>query len=219
MKLHTELKGIEPGSAEIKDDLPSRKVVEMTPYPIILIGIAVIWIAFEIWLVVRDRILGKGKPAKDRGTLYFNFVAIVLGLTLAGFLNGKSGYFFPGGRSNLGFWIGIAIMMLGFALRIWAVVTLGASFRTTVETHRDQAVVENGPYRLIRHPSYSGLILMCIGDGVALQNWLSLAIAVILPLVALLYRIHVEEQTLVSSMGSNYQEYQNKTKKLIPWVW
>jgi len=61
--------------------------------------------------------------------------------------------------------------------------------------------------------------LMCIGDGVALQNWLSLAIAVILPLVALLYRIHIEEQTLVSSIGSDYQKYQSKTKRLIPWVW
>jgi len=191
----------------------------MTLYPIILTAVTAIWVAFEIWLVVRDRIRGKGKPAKDRGTLYFNFIAIVLGLTLAGFLNGKSRYFFPGGRSDTGFWIGIAIMVLGFALRIWAVTTLGASFRTTVETHTNQAVVDRGPYRLIRHPSYSGLILMCIGDGVALQNWLSLAIAVILPLVALLYRIHIEEQTLVSSIGSDYQKYQSKTKRLIPWVW
>jgi len=61
--------------------------------------------------------------------------------------------------------------------------------------------------------------MMCIGCGIADQNWLSLAFAVILPLAALLYRIRIEEAALVSSIGSNYVEYQRNTKKLIPWVW
>jgi protein-S-isoprenylcysteine O-methyltransferase Ste14 len=191
----------------------------MGSYPIILAAVTILWIAFEIWLIVRDRVSGKGKPERDRGTLYLNFTAIVLGLTLAGFLNGNARYFFPGGRSSAGFWTGIGIMALGFALRIWAVVTLGASFRTTVETHANQGVIESGPYRRIRHPSYAGLIMMCIGDGVALQNWLSLGIAVILPLLALLYRIHIEEKTLALSLGSSYRSYQSRTKKLVPWIW
>jgi protein-S-isoprenylcysteine O-methyltransferase Ste14 len=141
----------------------------MAPFPLILGAIVAIWIAFEIWLIVRDRINGKGKPQQDRGTLYFNFIAIILALTVAGFLNGTATYFFPGGRTYLGFWIGIAIMLAGFALRIWAAATLGGSFRTTVETHTNQAVVENGPYKRIRHPSYTGLLLLCIGDGISLQ--------------------------------------------------
>ena len=204
----------EAGAADV-----GCEVAEMARFPVVLAAVTAVWIVFEIWLVVRDRISGKGKTAKDRGTLYYNFVSIVVGLTLAGFLNGNSRFFFPGGRSYAGFWFGIGVMILGLALRIWAVAVLGGSFRTTVETHADQAVIENGPYKLIRHPSYSGLILMCIGDGLALQNWLSLGIAIILPLTALLYRIHVEEETLVSSMGSNYREYQRRTKKLIPWIW
>jgi protein-S-isoprenylcysteine O-methyltransferase Ste14 len=191
----------------------------MGPFPFILGAIVAIWIAFEIWLIIRDRIHGKGKPARDKGTLYFNFIAIILGLTIAGFLNGNSAYFFPGGRTYSGFWIGIAIMIAGFALRFWAVAALGGSFRTTVETHPNQAVVDNGPYKRIRHPSYTGLLLLCVGDGIALQNWLSLAAAIVLPLVALLYRIHVEEGMLLSSMGEEYQDYQRRTKKLIPWIW
>ncbi|HYW82638.1 MAG TPA: isoprenylcysteine carboxylmethyltransferase family protein [Spirochaetia bacterium] len=195
------------------------KVVEMGPFPFVLAGVTVAWIGFEIWLIVRDRINGKGRPGKDKGTLYFNFIAIIVGLTIAGFLNGKSRFFFPGGRTEAGFWIGIAIMIAGFALRVWAVVALGVSFRTTVETHANQDVVESGPYKLIRHPSYTGLLLLCLGDGISLQNWLSLAFAVLLPLLALLYRIRIEEATLVSAMGSRYQEYQARTKKLIPWIW
>jgi protein-S-isoprenylcysteine O-methyltransferase Ste14 len=191
----------------------------MTPFPIVLAALTILWIAFEIWLVLRDRAKGKGGAGKDKGTLYYNFIALTAGLTLAGFLARKSIYFFPGGRSYLGLWIGIGIMMIGFALRIWAVVALGASFRTTVETHTNQIVVDSGPYKLVRHPSYSGLILMCLGYGVALQNWLSLALAVVLPVVALLYRIHVEEPALVSSLGEDYVNYQKKTKRLIPRLW
>lgn len=60
---------------------------------------------------------------------------------------------------------------------------------------------------------------MCCGYGIALMNWLSLVIAVGFPLVALLYRIHVEEAALALSIGSGYKDYQSQTKKLIPWVW
>ena len=185
----------------------------------LLILIPTIWIAFEIWLVVRDNSRGKGKTAIDKGTRYFNFIAITVGITAAAILNGFAKFFFPGGRTNIMFFIGIAIMLMGMTLRFWSVVTLGAAFRTTFETHRDQKVVSHGPYKLVRHPSYSGWILICCGYGIALQNWLSLLIAVILPLVALLYRIHVEEAALISAFGSEYIEYQKRTKKLVPWVW
>ena len=157
-------------------------------FSVVLTTISIIWIAFEVWLIIRDQIQGKGKTGMDRGTRYYNFIAIAGGITVAAILSGNPNFYFPGGRSATGFWIGVCIMLLGFGLRIWSVVTLGASFRTTVETHPDQHVVRSGPYRLVRHPSYSGLILMCFGYGIAVQNWLSLAFTVVPPLVAL----HIE---------------------------
>jgi protein-S-isoprenylcysteine O-methyltransferase Ste14 len=184
----------------------------------LLATITIIWIAFEIWLVRRDRTQGKGNTGIDRGTRYYNVIAITVGIFVAAVLSGNSKFFFPGGRSATGFWIGLCIILLGFGLRIWAVVTLGESFHTTIETHTDQRVVRNGPYRLVRHPSYSGLMLMCCGYGIAVQNWLSLAFAILLPLVALLYRIRIEEAALVSSVGSDYEEYRSTTKKLVPWI-
>ncbi len=191
----------------------------MTLFPALLIATSIVWIGFELTLIVRDRVRGKGKTGRDRGTRSYNFIAIILGMTVASVLQGNPRFFFPGGRSSTIFWVGLCLEWLGFGVRIWAVITLGAAFRTTVETHTDQPVVRSGPYRLVRHPSYMGLLLMCCGFGIALQNWLSFLFALVLPLAAILYKIHVEEAALVSSMGPAYQEYQKETKKLVPWVW
>jgi protein-S-isoprenylcysteine O-methyltransferase Ste14 len=191
----------------------------MTIYIILLVLIPTVWMALEIWLVIRDASHGRGKTSADRGTRSFNFIAILAGIGIAALLNGISRFFFPGGRSITVFIIGIALMLAGMALRFWAVATLGTAFRTTIETHQDQKVVESGPYRLVRHPSYSGSLLICLGYGIALQNWLSLLAAVGLPLIALLYRIKAEEVELSTALGAEYVEYQKRTKKLIPWVW
>jgi protein-S-isoprenylcysteine O-methyltransferase Ste14 len=77
----------------------------------------------------------------------------------------------------------------------------------------------NGPYKYIRHPAYSGIILFFIGYGLSSSNLLSIIIATILPTIALLYRIRIEEVALINGMGKEYEEYQEKTKKLIPGIW
>jgi protein-S-isoprenylcysteine O-methyltransferase Ste14 len=191
----------------------------MIIFGVVLAILSGIWIAYEIWLVNKDREQRKGGTQNDRGTRYLNFISLILGISGAAVLNGVSAFFFPGGRTTIVFWIGIGIMLLGFGLRIWSVSTLGESFRTTVETHSDQKVIKDGPYKRIRHPSYSGLLLMCLGYGIAVQNWLSLAVAVLFPLLALIHRIRIEEVAMLASMGSEYEEYRRRTKKIIPWVW
>jgi protein-S-isoprenylcysteine O-methyltransferase Ste14 len=191
----------------------------MELYIIILLIIPAIWFAYEAWLVYRDRKQGKGNTQIDRGTRNFNIIGLIIGISGAAILSGISASFFPGARSPIYFWVGVGIMLMGLALRIWAVQTLGNSFRTTVETHINQKVINYGPYKLIRHPSYTGSHLICLGYGIAVQNWLSLAFAVIIPLLVLLYRIHVEEPVLLASMGEEYREYQKRTKKIIPWIY
>ena len=191
----------------------------MNIYSAAMIAFMAVWIFLEFGLLFRDRLRGRGGTEKDRGTRVYNILFISAGMTIAGIVNGRQAFFFPGGRTEAGFWTGYCVMLLGFALRVWAIVVLGSSFRTTVETHEGQKVVSGGPYRLVRHPSYSGLVLMGLGYGLALQNWLSLAVALLLPLLPLIYRIRVEEAALVSSMGSEYEDYRKRTKKLIPWIW
>jgi protein-S-isoprenylcysteine O-methyltransferase Ste14 len=191
----------------------------MTIYSIVLTIASLIWAAYEIWLLLKDRKQDKGHTGIDRGSRFLNFISITLGISGAALINDISSFTFPGGKTGTVFWIGILIIVLGFALRVWAVTTLGVSFRTTVEINVNQKVIKNGPYKLIRHPSYTGLLLFCLGYGIAVQNWLSLFVAVVLPLSALIYRMQVEEKALVSSLGSEYETYVRSTKKLIPWIW
>jgi protein-S-isoprenylcysteine O-methyltransferase Ste14 len=121
---------------------------------------------------------------------------------------------------------------LHLTLAGWALLELGlrvrerlqgrggaARDRTTVEVDPGQAVVSAGPYRWVRHPSYSRLLLIVAGFGLATGNWLALVICIVLPLPPLLRRIQVEEAELTGVLGDRYRAYQAQTKRLIPGLW
>lgn len=116
------------------------------------------------------------------------------------------------------FWLGIFLMGAGILLRFAAVATLGSFFTTDVAVAAEQTVIEAGPYRFIRHPSYTGLLLILLGFGLSLTNWLSLLVLMGGALISLGYRIQVEERVLQEHLGQSYQEYMRRTKRLIPFV-
>ena len=124
----------------------------------------------------------------------------------------------PVGRLAL-FIAGIALMLLGIALRAWSVIVLGRNFTVYVQVREQQPVVDTGPYRVLRHPSYTALLLVCLGIGIALANWLALIVIVMLPTAAILLRIRVEERTLLAVIGEPYRQFMAARKRLIPWVW
>jgi len=115
--------------------------------------------------------------------------------------------------------IGLVVMLAGIVLRGWSFLTLGDYFTFTVQVSDDQQVVHAGPYRLLRHPSYAGILLICAGVGLTGANWAGLAVVVLLPLALLLYRIHIEEGALLSTLGDRYRDYATGRKRLIPLVW
>jgi protein-S-isoprenylcysteine O-methyltransferase Ste14 len=184
-----------------------------------LLILSIVWLAAELSLVARDRAQGRGKTAQDRGTRSYNLLSIIISMFLAIFFAQNTNITFMRRSSDLFLWLGALLVVGGIAVRLWAVLTLGRSFRTTIETQPGQGVVQAGPYRLVRHPSYSGALLICLGFGIAFQNWLSLLVLVALPLAAVLHRIPIEEAALVQGLGQAYVEYQQRTKKLVPFVW
>ena len=115
--------------------------------------------------------------------------------------------------------VGTVIFASGEALRVWARLTLGRYFTYTVQTSSDQPVIASGPYRVLRHPSYSGVLLMVTGAGVAWGNWLGLGALALLTFVGLSYRINVEEKALLEELGDRYRAFAEHRKRLIPFVW
>ncbi len=114
---------------------------------------------------------------------------------------------------------GMVVLLAGLALRGWSFKALGQYFTHTVMVSSDQPVIACGPYRVLRHPSYTGIILAAIGIGLASANWADLAGLLLLTLTALLWRIRIEEAALLTTLGDRYRAYAAQHKRLVPLVW
>jgi protein-S-isoprenylcysteine O-methyltransferase len=117
------------------------------------------------------------------------------------------------------YWPGLALFIGGLALRWYAIVHLGRFFTVNIAVAADQRVVSDGPYRFLRHPSYTGALIAFLGLGLCLGNFASIAVSIVPTAAAFLYRIHVEEAALQSALGSAYADYMQRTKRLIPFVY
>ncbi len=115
--------------------------------------------------------------------------------------------------------VGVALIWAGVSLRFWSVYLLGRFFTTFVMTHDDQTVIESGPYKYIRHPSYLGAMAALIGLGLGSGNYLTLLCLATIPLAGLVVRITVEEKALVGALGQAYADYMTRTARLLPGIW
>ena len=110
----------------------------------------------------------------------------------------------------------MGMMIAGMLFRWTAIRTLGRFFTVDVTVHEGHVVVDSGPYRLVRHPSYTGLLLAFAGLGLSFQNWISI-VALLLPVsLAFLSRIAQEERVLREALGQPYLDYCARTKRLLP---
>jgi protein-S-isoprenylcysteine O-methyltransferase Ste14 len=117
------------------------------------------------------------------------------------------------------FAFGAVVGWVGSLLRWWSFVSLGKYFTVVVTTSADQPVIDQGPYRVLRHPSYTGLLLIFAGVGLMVGNWLSAAGAVVMVLIALIHRLRIEERALIAALGDRYREFAASRARLIPYVW
>jgi protein-S-isoprenylcysteine O-methyltransferase len=117
------------------------------------------------------------------------------------------------------FSLGIAFIWIGIIFRFWAIQTLGKYFSTRLIIQEVQELVTSGPYRYLRHPSYTGAIITLIGLGFGAGNWLSLVVIFFFGLVAYILRIKTEEHLLYEQFGKAYDDYKKKTWAIIPFLW
>jgi protein-S-isoprenylcysteine O-methyltransferase Ste14 len=188
-----------------------------------LIFALIFWGAFASW-ILPEIIAWIGKrstdPAKarDQGSLSLIvvlwWIGIAMGFSLS-FLLPQAAISWK--RISL-FFAGICLMLLGIALRWYSAAVLGKYFTFDVAIQSGQILVELGPYRYVRHPSYSGALLTLLGFGLALGNWAGLAAALSCLGFAYTYRIPIEEAALASALGEAYEEYMKRTWRLVPFL-
>ena len=185
----------------------------------VLVASLLIWRVMEAIVDIRTlRRLRAGARRQDKGSRAVLICLVTLGILLGALLAFKVQAFAITSARTFLFWLGILLMYAGIALRLYAIGVLGASFTTMVAVAPEQTVIETGPYRLIRHPSYTGFLITLLGLGLSSTNWLSLVVLMGCALIGLSYRIHVEEHVLKAHLGQQYQEYMRRTKRLIPFV-
>jgi protein-S-isoprenylcysteine O-methyltransferase len=183
----------------------------------LLWAVVVLFPVSEIALARVRRANPQTSQLEDRGSLRRLWLAIMIGVTLAIAAQWVPSARVPGSALLLRS-LALSLMVVGLAIRWLAILTLGRFFTVNVAIQADHSVVETGPYRFVRHPSYSGLLLAFVGLAVFFANWLSI-LGLLVPItLAVLNRVRKEEQALLASLGLPYAAYCARTKRFIPRV-
>ena len=194
-----------------------RPVAFTFPYFIVFAGVFLWAFVREAGMVNRaSKAAARGDAPADRGSLRVVMLtqALAFGASFA-LAWAPFGLF---GYRLLAFWIGVALILGGAGLRRLCFRALGASFTGEVRVRPDQRVVSSGPYRWVRHPSYTAGMLMIVGVAVAFGSWLGAAISLATSLAGYAYRVWVEERALADALGAPYREYMSRTKRFVPFL-
>lgn len=170
----------------------------------------------EIVLAVRTK--QKTGNSADRGTQRLIWILIVV----CGFISWAPVILDFGRILVLGdwlTWVGVALMITGITFRQYVISFLGRFFTGQVQIQSDHELIREGPYRYVRHPSYLGMLILELGMGIALANWFSLLLCLVLPPIGIIQRIKVEEGELKQHFGQRYLDYRKSTWALIPYIY
>jgi protein-S-isoprenylcysteine O-methyltransferase Ste14 len=181
----------------------------------------VFWTLLAVYFVAETLFLvrlrsGRGDHADDRGSSRLLALLFPAAWTSAFVLSSFTRYSFNS------VWVireGLLLMCVSLLLRWWSIATLGRLFTVNVAIREDHRVIDSGPYRWVRHPSYTAILLFHLGAALALDNALSV-LGIMLPAaIALLNRMRIEENVLLTSLGDSYRAYMQRTKRLIPAIY
>ena len=113
---------------------------------------------------------------------------------------------------------GICLMVTGTAFRWYSAAVLGKYFTFDVSIQSGHALIQQGPYRYVRHPSYTAALLTLIGFGLTLGNWVGLIVSFLCLASAYAYRVPIEEAALRAFLGEPYSQYMKRTWRLVPFL-
>jgi protein-S-isoprenylcysteine O-methyltransferase len=180
--------------------------------------LGLIYFVSEILLTLTRRSRSKTGTKQDRSTLGIIWLVIAVSI-MAGIFVAQNfrAAALPHGRMFAS--AGVVLFVAGLILRWWAIITLGRFFTVDVTIEKDHELVERGPFRIVRHPSYTGVLLAFVGLALSVRNWAALLV-ILLPIgAAFIHRMNVEEDALSCALGPRYAEYMKRTKRLVPFVY
>jgi protein-S-isoprenylcysteine O-methyltransferase Ste14 len=181
------------------------------------------WVTVGLWAIgerildIRTLVSGAWRAKQDRLSSLWITVGGIGGFVFAIVLAVLGALSLPAPLICLA--VGLTVAWAGMLLRLWAVLALGASFTTKVVVRSQQPLVTSGPYRLVRHPSYLGLLILFLGLGLSLGDLASVIALVVLPAIGIVVRISVEEVALKAVFGDRYTDYCKGRARVIPRVW
>ena len=189
------------------------------PIGVLLLMVVAVWLMMEITGTLQVPQRREGAIRAGRGSWWFAALACLIAANTWLYLAPS---IVPVATIRYGafaFAVGAVILCAGVILRGWARVTLGQYFTVILQVSPDQPVVAAGPYRLVRHPGYAGGMLASIGVGLMSANWVGFAAMTLLPLIAVVWRIRIEEGALIATLDNRYRSYAAGHKRLVPLVW
>ena len=181
--------------------------------------LGLIYLISEVLLTITRRSRSRTGTKQDRSTLRVLWVVIMVSVTAGVFVAKKLA---RGGACRMHDCLrrlASCCLSSGLLLRWWAIITLGRFFTVDVTIEKDHELVERGPFRLVRHPSYTGVLLAFVGFALSLRNWGALLVVLVPIFAAFVRRMNVEEEALSRALGSRYAEYMTRTKRLVPGVY
>lgn len=177
--------------------------------------LGLVWFVSELCLTRRS---GSGATSKDKGSFRVLWMvesaSIVCGIIAS--------FHFPAfalPARHLFYLFGICVFVAGLALRVYAILYLGRFFTINVAIATDHRLIDSGPYRFVRHPSYTGALMLFFGVGVCIGNWLSLVLIIIPIFLAFRLRMSIEEAALAEALGEPYRCYMKRTRRLVPIIY
>jgi protein-S-isoprenylcysteine O-methyltransferase Ste14 len=180
--------------------------------------LALIFGASEAALFVAKRSKASGvKNRSDKSSMLLLWIAIPLSLTAAGFIGGYEIWLFP--DPSMAKKIAIGITIFGFIVRWIAIIQLGRMFTVDVSISNTHILKTSGMYKIVRHPSYLGLMLIIAGLGLSEGSILSFVVAIVPVFIAMNYRMIVEEKALINEFGAQYEDYKKRVSRIVPFIY
>ena len=178
--------------------------------------IRVIWYAVSaLWLILAFRTKRTVRTSGGIGRI--TVIVVVAALVLARPLSSSSLHNRIWAPSSTWSSVALAFVIVGAAFAVWARVTIGANWSGVVTVKEDHELIQRGPYNLVRHPIYSGLLLMGLASAVAYDEPYGFAVLAI-AIVAFVPKMMLEEKLMTEQFPVQYPQYRKHVKAIIPFV-